>query len=172
MDRSQSKGKCRITVNISSCDEDILATELNMFKKVVINMNIKVEFFQDDLIQAIGAGIYEISIDQNSKSEVLYIGESVFVLVRCASHLYELKKSPGYFGFTDKTINDPGIILKFRLIEKNSESASRKKREMEFIKKRKPLSQSGIRDRQKNVKDKIEALTQFLNDNYINNEKQ
>lgn len=26
-------------------------------------MNIKVEFFQDDLIQAIGAGIYEISID-------------------------------------------------------------------------------------------------------------
>ncbi|WML35657.1 hypothetical protein [Clostridium sp. OS1-26] len=134
-------------------------------------MNIKVEFFQDDLIQAIGSGIYEISIDQNKKSEVLYIGESVFVLVRCASHLYELKKKPEYFGFTDKTIDDPGITLKFKLIEKNSNNGSRKKREMELIKERKPLSQSGIRDRQKNVEDKIEALTQFLNDNYKNNEK-
>lgn len=140
-------------------------------KKVGINMNIKVEFFQDDLIQAIGSGIYEISIDQNKKSEVLYIGESVFVLVRCASHLYELKKKPEYFGFTDKTIDDPGITLKFKLIEKNSNNGSRKKREMELIKERKPLSQSGIRDRQKNVEDKIEALTQFLNDNYKNNEK-
>ncbi|MBN3345517.1 hypothetical protein CF050_01135 [Clostridium botulinum] len=134
-------------------------------------MNIKVEFFQDDLIQAIGAGIYEISIHQNKKSEVLYIGESVFVLVRCASHLYELKKKPEYFGFTDKTIDDLGITLKFKLIEKNSNKGSRKKREMELIKEIKPLSQSGIRDRQKNVEDKIEALTQFLNDNYKNNEK-
>lgn len=138
---------------------------------MVINTNIKVEFFQDDLIQAIGAGIYEISINQNKKSDVLYIGESVFVLVRCASHLYELKKKPEYFGFTDKTIDDPGITLKFKLIEKNSNNASRKKREVELIKERKPLSQSGIRDRQKNVEDKIEALTQFLNDNYKNNEK-
>lgn len=143
----------------------------NLSKKVVINTNIKVEFFQDDLIQAIGAGIYEISINQNKKSDVLYIGESVFVLVRCASHLYELKKKPEYFGFTDKTIDDPGITLKFKLIEKNSNNASRKKREVELIKERKPLSQSGIRDRQKNVEDKIEALTQFLNDNYKNNEK-
>ena len=138
---------------------------------MVININIQVEFFQDDLIQAIGAGIYEISIDHNNKSDVLYIGESVFVLVRCASHLYELKSKPEYFGFTDKTIDDSGITLKFKLIEKNSNSGLRKKREMELIKERKPLSQSGIRDRQKNVEDKIEALTQFLNDDYKNNEK-
>ena len=90
----------------------------NLSKKVAININIKVEFFQDDLIQAIGAGIYEISIDHNKKSGVLYIGESVFVLVRCATHLYELKKKPEYFGFTDKTIDDSGITLKFKLIEK------------------------------------------------------
>lgn len=135
----------------------------NLSRNAVIKMNIKVEFFQDDLIKAIGAGIYEISINQNNKSEVLYIGESVFVLVRCASHLYELKKKPEYFGFTDKTIDNPGITLKFCLIEKNDDSASRKKRELELIKARKPLSQNGISDRQKNVEDKIEALTQFLN---------
>ena len=128
-------------------------------------MNIKVEFFQDDLIQSIGAGIYEIRINQNNKTESLYIGESVFVLVRCASHLYELKKKPEYFGFTDKTIDNPGITLKFSLIEKNSEKASRKKCELEFIKVRNPLSQNGISDRMKNEEDKIKALTQFLNDN-------
>ncbi|UOQ49401.1 hypothetical protein MUN88_04660 [Gracilibacillus caseinilyticus] len=127
-------------------------------------MNIKVEFFQADFIQAIGAGIYQISINHNNKSEVLYIGESVFVLVRCASHLYELKRNPGYFGFTDKTIDNPGITLKFSLIEENGDYASRKKRELELIKERNILSQSGIRDHQKNVEDKIKALTQFLND--------
>lgn len=59
--------------------------------------------------------------------------------------------------------------MKFKLVEKDGNNASRKKREMELIKERKPLSQSGIKDRQKNVEDKIEALTQFLNDNYKNN---
>ncbi|CAN7578621.1 GIY-YIG nuclease family protein [Rossellomorea sp. LjRoot5] len=127
-------------------------------------MNIKVEFFQDDFIQAIGAGIYQISINQNNKSEVLYIGESVFVLVRSASHLYKLKSKPEYFGFTYETIDNPGITLKFSIIEENSDCTSRKKRERELIKKRKPLSQNGISDRQKNVEEKIKALTQFLND--------
>jgi len=130
-----------------------------------MNINIKVEFFQDDLIQAIGTGIYEVSINQNNKSEVLYIGESVFVLVRCASHLYELKKTPEYFGFTPTTINNPDITLKFSLIENNNGNASRKKREKELIKERKPLCQNEISDRMKNVEDKIKALTQFLNDN-------
>lgn len=125
-------------------------------------MNITIEFFQNDLIQAIGAGIYEISVTKNDQSEVLYIGESVFVIVRCASHLYELNKNPKYFGFTSKTINDPSIKLKFRLIEKNNEKVLRKKKELELIKEKKPLTQSGINDYQKSVEDKIFALTEFL----------
>lgn len=128
-------------------------------------MKVKVVFFQDNLIEAIGAGIYEISIDKGGKSEVLYIGESVFVLVRCASHLYELKKNPNYFGFTKETINDSSITLKFRLIEENSDKISRKEKEKKLINERKPLSQSGISDRQKNVEGKIEALMQFLINN-------
>lgn len=43
------------------------------------NMNINIDFFQKDLIQAIGVGIYEISVYKNDASRVLYIGESVFV---------------------------------------------------------------------------------------------
>ena len=85
-------------------------------------------------------------------------------MVRCALHLYELNKKPEYFGFTDTTIDDPSITLKFKLIEENDNKALRRKRETELIKERKPLSQSGIADRQKNIEDKIEALTQFLND--------
>lgn len=129
-------------------------------------MNITIEFFQTDLIKAIGAGVYEISVTKHNQSEVLYIGESVFVLVRCAAHLYELNKNPTYFGFTSKTINDSSVKLKFRLIEKNNEKVLRKKKEIELIKEKKPLTQSGINDYQKSVEDKILALTGFLDNKF------
>lgn len=129
-------------------------------------MNITVDYFRNDLLQAIGAGIYEISIYKNNKSKVIYIGESVFVLVRCASHLYELKKNPEYFGFTENTILDSSITLKFRLIEKEDNRALRKKREKELIKENEPLSQSGISDHQKSVEEKVLSLTYFLDSNF------
>ncbi|WP_079478437.1 hypothetical protein [Halobacillus salinus] len=129
-------------------------------------MNITIEFFQSDLIQAIGAGIYEISVQINDDSRVLYIGESVFVLARCASHLYQLNKNPDYFGFDKDTIRDSSITLKFRLLEKVNKN--RKTREKELIKENRPLSQSGISDYQKSVEDKISALTSFLNSSLKN----
>ncbi|WP_222928689.1 hypothetical protein [Bacillus pumilus] len=132
------------------------------------NMNITIEFFQRDLIQAIGAGIYEISVHKNGDSSVLYIGESVFVLARCASHMYQLNKNPEYFGFTSGTIRDSSITLKFRLLEKANKNDLRKKREKELIKEKAPLSQSGISDYQKSVEDKISALTSFLNSSFTN----
>lgn len=55
-------------------------------------MKIKVKFFEKDFISAIGAGIYRVSLVLGEKKSVLYIGESVFVLVRCATHLFELKR--------------------------------------------------------------------------------
>ena len=69
-------------------------------------MKINFSFFDNQLINAIGAGIYKIFICKGEREKVLYIGESVFVLVRCAQHLFELNKKPEYFGFTDKTINN------------------------------------------------------------------
>lgn len=129
-------------------------------------MNIIIQFFQRDLIPAIGAGIYEISVNKNGETRVLYIGESIFVLVRCASHLYELNKDPGYFGFTEETIMDSSVKLKFRLLERVIKRDLRKKREKELIKEKVPLTQSGISDYQKSVEDKISALTSFLNSNF------
>ena len=89
-------------------------------------MKIQIEFFKDKLVESIGAGIYEIDVCKDKKTEVLYIGESVFVLVRCASHLYELKKNPNYFGFTEKTVENPEIKLIFHLLEQVDDTQKRK----------------------------------------------
>ena len=121
-------------------------------------MKIKIDFFSKNIIDAIGSGIYQVSIMNNGKEEVLYVGESVFVLVRCGAHL----KTPEYFGFNDETINNENIILKFELLEAICNMADRKHREKELIQKKKPILQSGISDRMKSVEEKVQALTAFL----------
>ena len=125
-------------------------------------IGINIEFFKEDLIQAIDSGIYQIIIQKNNKSAVLYIGESVYVLKCCAEHLYEFKKDPIYFGFTEDIIQDSNITLKFELLEKIVDLNLRKKREIELIKSKKPLSQSVIKDHLKVLEDRELALIEFL----------
>lgn len=131
-------------------------------------MKINIDFFTNNLIAAIGVGVYEIEIVYNNReTETVYIGESVFVLVRCATHLYELKKNPQYFGFTEKTIDDENITLRFNLLEfhadKNKDKkADRKAFEVEQIKVKNPTSQSGCSDYQKGVEERINALNEFI----------
>lgn len=125
-------------------------------------MNIQIDFFKNDFIEAIGAGIYEVSVSKNGKKEVLYIGESVFALVRCATHLHRLKRKPVYFGFNEDTIEDNEITLSFQLVEKIEDMQKRRKREKEIIKQCKPINQSGISDRQKEPEERIKALNDFL----------
>lgn len=126
-------------------------------------MKIKVIFFNDQLIDAIGAGIYKIIICKDERERILYIGESVFVLVRCAQHLFELNKKPEYFGFTDNTIDDPEILLKFQLVDSVADKKDRKKREKYLIDSEKPLVQSGIKDYMKRKNDKIDSVNGFIN---------
>lgn len=128
-------------------------------------MKININFFHDDFINAIGAGIYEIIVSIGEKSKSLYIGESVHVMVRCSEHLYQLKSEPKYFGFTSETIDRPNITLTFKLIELIDDKKERKLKEKKLIAENKPLSQSGISDRQKEIEEKIQALDSFLNSN-------
>lgn len=128
-------------------------------------MKINIEFFHDDFINAIGAGIYEIIVSIRGKSKSLYIGESVHVIVRCSEHLYQLKSEPKYFGFTSKTIDREDITLTFKLIESIDDKKERKLKEKKLITENKPLSQSGISDRQKEIEEKIQALNSFLDSN-------
>ena len=113
-------------------------------------MEININFFHDDFINSIGAGIYEIIVSIGEKSKSLYIGESVYVMVRCSEHLYQLRSD---------------ITLTFKLIESIDDKKERKLKEKKLIAENKPLSQSGISDRQKEIEEKIQALDSFLNSN-------
>ena len=125
-------------------------------------MKLRVRFFATDLVDAIGAGIYQVSVSYQGRTRVLYVGESVLVLVRCASHLYELNKDPTYFGFTPETIEQDDITLEFSLLERIDDSSQRKRREKEYIRKLTPLSQSQLSDHQKEIEAKVNALRDFL----------
>ena len=127
-------------------------------------MDIKVKFFEDSFIDAIGAGIYEIYIQKGIHEELLYVGESVFVLVRCATHLHEIFKGRGYLGFTKEMINEGGFTLVFRLNSVETDTVSRKEMEKLIVKEKNPKMQSGISDRVKSIEKMIEEMTNILND--------
>ena len=130
----------------------------------------KIDFFSSNFIEAIGAGVYKVSvINANGDIAPLYIGESVFVLVRCATHLFEFKKNPAYFGFNEKSIVNPKIRLKFELYRQIDEQQKRKQCEKELIKEilktQQIICQNGISDRMKGIDEKIKALENFLSQN-------
>lgn len=127
-------------------------------------MKIKVQFFEERLVDAVGAGIYEIYAKTDNKEELFYVGESVFVLVRCATHLYEISKGKGYLGFDKEKIEKDNITLIFKLYENVSSKSDRTALEKELIDTKKPRMQSGIKDRVKPIEDMIDELTNFLNE--------
>ncbi len=128
-------------------------------------MDIKVKFFEENFVEAIGAGVYGIFVQTNNKNkELLYVGESVFVLVRCAAHLYEIIKGNGYFGFTQEIIESDNITLVFKLLISESDKIKRKSIEKEIINNKHPRMQSGISDRVKPIEDMIGEMTKLLNE--------
>ena len=133
-------------------------------------MKIKIKFFEDELVNAIGTGIYEIYVQANNREELFYVGESVFVLVRCATHLYEIAKGNGYLGFTKETIENDNITIIFKLSDSVSDEDSvsdkkeRRKKENEIIQTKNPKMQSGISDRVKSIENMIIEMTNFLNE--------
>ena len=122
----------------------------------------KIKFFEDNFIEAIRAGIYEIYLKANDKEELLYIGESVFVLVRCATHLYEIAKGNGYLGFTEGRIENDNITLAFKLYDSIDDKKIRKATEKKLIAEKHPIMQSGISDRVKSIEKMIDELTNLL----------
>lgn len=61
----------------------------------------KVDFFQTEEglnKEALGSGVYLIEIFRNDVYKKLYIGESNYILKRCATHLATMEKSPEKFG--------------------------------------------------------------------------
>ena len=127
-------------------------------------MKIKVQFFEESLVDAVGAGVYEIYAKADDKEELFYVGESVFVLVRCATHLYEISKGKGYLGFDKDKIEKDTITLVFKLYDNVSSKKDRIALEKKLIDTKKPRMQSGVKDRVKSIEDMIDELTNFLNE--------
>ena len=125
-------------------------------------MNIR--FFENQLEDAIGAGIYEIYIQKNGKEDLIYIGESVFVLVRCAMHLYEMRKGEGYLGSTKDFLDSTDITVVFKLLMNESDRRKRQTKEAELVKEKHPKMQSGIKDRVKSIEAMIDEMTLLLNE--------
>ncbi len=44
-------------------------------------MKVKIDFFSDDLVRAIGAGVYNIIINKNGREQSLYIGGQYLLLL-------------------------------------------------------------------------------------------
>ena len=74
-----------------------------------------------------------------------------------------MNKKPEYFRFTDNTIDDPEILLKFQLVDSVADKKDRKKKEKYLIDSEKPLVQSGIKDYMKMKNDKIDSVNGFIN---------
>ncbi|HEM4989685.1 TPA: hypothetical protein U1344_001669 [Streptococcus suis] len=126
-------------------------------------MNLQVQFFQNDVIKAIKGGVYQISLQKDDgERRVLYIGESFSMLIRCAQHLYQLRKYPEYLGMTTETLRDQNPILMFGILELEEAMGIRRKKEKEYIKKYRPLLQSGLSDRMLPISRKKEAVANFL----------
>ncbi|HEM6591010.1 hypothetical protein J5571_05800 [Streptococcus suis] len=126
-------------------------------------MNLQVQFFQNDVIKAIKGGVYQISLQKvDGERRVLYIGESFSMLIRCAQHLYQLRKYPEYLGMTTEILRDQNLILMFEILELEEAMGIRRKKEKEYIKKYRPLLQSGLSDRMLPISRKKEAVANFL----------
>ncbi|HEL1616856.1 TPA: hypothetical protein VB846_000568 [Streptococcus suis] len=126
-------------------------------------MNLQVQFFQNDVIKAIKGGVYQISLQKDDgERRVLYIGESFSMLIRCAQHLYQHRKYPEYLGMTTETLRNQNLILMFEILELEEAMGIRRKKEKEYIKKYRPLLQSGLSDRMLPISRKKEAVANFL----------
>lgn len=123
-------------------------------------MQLKIELFENDMSNALDPGVYQIEIKKENNKKVLYIGESVYPLVRCSEHLFNLKNDPYYFGFTNETIEDSSTSLIFSILKNEKDVIKRKSREKELIKEKTPLSQSGISDRLSKMR--VESLNNWL----------
>ncbi|HEM4276587.1 TPA: hypothetical protein U1X82_001353 [Streptococcus suis] len=126
-------------------------------------MNLQVQFFQNDVIKAIKGGVYQISLQKDDgERRVLYIGESFSMLIRCAQHLYQLRKNPLYFGMNDEILRSQNLILAFEVLHEEVKMGIRRNKEKEYIKNIAPLLQSGLSDRMLPISRKKEAVANFL----------
>lgn len=124
------------------------------------NRGIGISFFiKDDMFdkRAIKRGIYAIKIKRagNLKAEALYVGQSVWMIVRCAGHLYKTFHTPEYMGLSSNDLNNENLELIFEVLESVEQRDALRDRELHWIAELKPLTQGATSDRQLSNKGQI-----------------
>lgn len=132
----------------------------------------KIIFFNDSRAikkNAIGSGVYKFTIKKGENQRILYIGKSYSMILRCANHIYELEKDKSYFGLTqDDWVNEELEIIVdiYEQVDTSELSSSDRnillyEKELEAIKKEKPLAQLETSDRLR--KDRVKCVQDYLN---------
>lgn len=128
---------------------------------MIIERKININFFIKDGVfdkRAISKGVYSIRLRNrdNDKEIKLYVGQSVWMIVRCAGHLHRIFTEPEYMGLKVDDLDRENFELVFKVegvAEKREELSSK---ERDYIEKLKPLTQGKIRDWQ--VDNKFEIV--------------
>lgn len=121
---------------------------------------------------AITGGVYffELLDKRTGNSLPLYVGESVWVMVRCSHHLYKLKQSKGkYFGLIEDDLNNDNYEMKVTLLESieklKSEENNRvffEEREHYWIGIKNPITQLNNSDNMIRSLNKKERIVQMV----------
>lgn len=130
----------------------------------------KINFFNNNGYvkeEAIGAGIYQFKLKKGDIVKSLYIGKSYSILLRCAQHVYELKKDKSYFGLTNNWDDDELelIVDIYEIVDVDKLSTSDRdillrEKELNAIIKEKPLVQLETSDRLR--ADRVDQVNKYL----------
>lgn len=135
-------------------------------------MGINIRFFEKEHAfdkRAFGKGIYVIKLQKKNNPEkkpiTLYIGQSVWIIVRCAGHLYRTFKEPEYLGLTRENLEDDSLELVVQVLEAVETKENLREREKHYIRQERPLTQYDNNDKQISnkceiVQKAIEALSE------------
>lgn len=135
-----------------------------------------IDFFETEQgldSRAVHGGVYQIELIKDGAEPIcLYIGESVWISIRCGGHLYSLYEDPSYFGLTPDDLKDDKLKLKFSVLSSIEGKKGElgvglyKEQELEAITEYKPLTQLKTSDRQiRNVTEKINIVQNKMFEN-------
>ena len=143
----------------------------------IVNMNVKF-FLKDNKfdVDAIGKGVYIIELARRGQDVVipLYIGESVWMAVRCAGHLYRVCHNPEYLGLKSEDIENSNFELIIRVLETIEDKGKLLQAEIKYIDELEPLTQKrngesgrGKRDSMIIIDEKIKRVQDAIRQNFI-----
>lgn len=127
---------------------------------MIIERKIDINFFIKDGVfdkRAISKGVYSIRLRNrdNDKEIKLYVGQSVWMIVRCAGHLHRIFTEPEYMGLTNDDLDRENFELVFKVEEAVEQRDALRDRELHYIHELNPLTQSNTSDKQLNNKVEI-----------------